>query len=400
MNINCRNGFAKQQILSRNTMRILFVTRGFPSDKDPMSGNFEAVQAKAIAQKGHDVAIMAIHWQNLLHVFGNKKIKHRIVDGIHIYESNRIKLSIPHVHFPQIEQWARKRQFKKVFDKYVQECGMPDVVHAHIIFWAAPAVIVKEKYHLPFVITEHWTKMNTSQIHRRFENQAFVYKCADKVICVSEILAESLKNKFQLESLVIHNMVSDQFFGSRKIEHNDNSFKFIGVGALRKNKRFDILVEAFALAHFPENISLDIVGEGEERKLIESKIRQYHLDKQVKMLGVKTPKEVNDLLCQSDCFVLSSRLETFAIVLIEAMAKGLPVIATRSGGPEAFVRQEDGMLVPKEDIEELSKAMKYMIEHYQDYNIEDIRNHCHDNFSQGVIAEQIIDVYNQVLAKE
>jgi Glycosyltransferase len=378
-------------------MKILFVTRGFPSETDPMNGNYEAVQAKAIAAKGHEVAVIAIYWKNLLHVFESRTINKRVVDGIHIYERIGLTALIPYLYFPQFEHWIRERQLKRVFREYVKEFGMPDVVHAHILSIASPAAFLKKDLNLPFVITEHWTQMNSEKTSKRIMNQTFIYQYADRVICVSDILASSLRKKCHVESLVINNMVSDQFFKSQRKDRSENTFKFIGVGALRKNKGFDILVDAFALCHFPENVTLDIVGEGEERHLIESKIRQHGLDRQVKMLGVKTPEEVNDLLCQSDCFVLSSRLETFAIVVIEAMAKGLPVIATQSGGPETFVRKEDGILVPKENVEELAKAMKNMIEHYQEYNGEEIRQHCHDNFSQDVIADKIINIYSQLI---
>ena len=382
-------------------MKILFLTRGFPSEENPMSGNYEAAQARAIAAKGHEVSMIAIHWFNPLRFIKYRRIRvnHRVVDGIHIYECDRLKLSIPHVYFLKIEHWTQKWQFKRIYDRYVREIGTPDIVHAHIIMIAAPAIYLKQELHLPFVITEHWTVMNKKSIPKRIMEQTIAYRSVDRVICVSDALAANLKEKCNINSLVINNMVSDQFFKSQKIERHDHCFRFIAVGAMRKNKRFDILVEAFALAHFPENISLDIVGDGVEHSMIESKINQYQLSKQIRLLGVKTPTEVNDLLCLSDCFVLSSRLETFAIVLIEAMAKGLPVIATRSGGPETFVRSEDGVLVAKENVEELSEAMKYMIEHYHNYDAEEIRRHCYDNFSQDVISNKIIEIYKQVTTK-
>ena len=378
-------------------MKILFITRGFPSEDDPMDGNYEAVQAKAIAAKGHEVSVIAVKWQNPLHVFESHKVRHRLVDRIHVYEANKIKPSIPHLYFPKFEERIKQWQFRKVFKQYVADMGMPDVVHAHIIMYAAPAIILKTEYSLPFVITEHWTMMNKSLTPRRVMNETFAYHLSDKVICVSDALADSLKKKCNVDSIVINNMVSDRFFESHKTKRQDHQFRLIGVGALRRNKRFDILVEAFALCQFPENVRLDIVGEGEERPLIESKIKEYNVGRQVRLLGVKTPEEVNELLCQSDCFVLSSRLETFAIVVIEALAKGLPVIATRCGGPETFVRPEDGLLVEKENAQKLAKALKYMAGHYREYDADEIRQHCHDNFSQGVIADKIIDVYRQVL---
>ncbi len=380
-------------------MKVLFVTRGFPSAQNVMSGNYEAVQAKAIAAKGHHVSLISVYektfWKNL---FTWKTITYKKVDKINVYEGIYPTISIRFVR--RINKYLRKISYKHVFQRVVKEQGMPDVIHAHLIFIASATIFFKDKYHLPFVITEHWTKTNVSEIPKWVRNMSFAYHKADQVICVSQTLAVSLKRNFQVESIVINNMVSDQFFNSSKIKRTDNIFMFIAIGAFRKNKGFDILIDAFAQANFPSNILLNIIGDGEERELIENKIKSHGLSEQVKLLGTKTPEEVSDQLCNADCFVLSSRLETFAIVVIEAMAKGVPVIATRSGGPETFLRPEHGLLVEKENIGELANAMKYMVEHYKDYDSKQIRQFCYDNFSQDVIADKIINIYKKVLANK
>ena len=381
-------------------MNVLFVTRGFPSETDIMVGNYEAVQAKAIAAKGCHVSVMSIKLKSVLHLFSRGKTSHRVVDGIDVYLCTRIRFSTRFWSTPKLDSIIAEKAYRQVFKKYVDEKGIPDVVHAHIVSVASPVYFMKEEYHLPFVITEHWTAMNRSEISDWLKQQLFIYHHADCVICVSQALSDSLKQNFNVNSIVINNMVSEQFFKSIKIERSDNTFRFVACGAFRanRNKGFDILVDAFAHSHFPQTVSLTIIGDGPDRKYIESKIADYGLSDQIQLLGTKTPEEVNDILCHSDCFVLSSRLETFAIVVIEAMAKGLPVIATRSGGPETFLKPEHGVLVDKENVEQLTQAMKYMTEHYIDYNSDEIRQYCYEHFSQDVIADQIIGVYNTVLS--
>ncbi len=364
-----------------------------------MAGNYEAVQAKAIATKGHQVSVIAIRWISIRKLLAWSKISHRVVDGVDIYECTRICISKRFVFLYDLDRFLRVREYKRIFKRYLKEKGLPDIVHAHIVFVADSVLFLKKDYHLPFIITEHWSQTFKTDVTDWVKKQSLVYHQADSIISVSQALADSLKESFQIESIVINNMVSDLFFNSTLVERHDNVFKFVAVGAFRSDrlKGFDVLVNAFAQAHFSENISLEIIGDGPDRSFIECKIEQYSLKNQVKLLGVKTPEEVSALLCNSNCFVLSSRLETFSIVLIEAMAKGLPVIATRCGGPETFVRKEDGILVAKENVEELANAMKYMVDHYQEYNADEIRHHCHDNFSQNVIADKIIDVYNQII---
>lgn len=380
-------------------LKVLFVTRGFPSEKDIMSGNYEAVQAKALAAKGHHVAVVSVKNVFILRWIFCTHIRHRIVDGVDVYDCTGLRLSTHFCKFKKWDEWLLFRTFRKVVDCCIDECGRPDIVHAHLLINAFYISFMKEQYHLPLVITEHWTEMNRDDINPRLRRMASVYNQADRVICVSQALADSLKKNFGVNALVINNMVSDVFFEDKKIERNDGLFKFVACGVFRanRNKGFDILIDAFAQASFTDNVRLDIIGEGPDLPYIQNKIISYGLQNQIRLLGVMPPEDVSNRLCLSDCFVLSSRIETFAIVVIEAMAKGLPIIATRSGGPETFLRPEHGILIDKENTNQLTDALKYMVEHHSDYDSDDIRSFCQSNFSQNVIADQILNVYNQLL---
>lgn len=384
-------------------MRVLFVTRGYPSKDDLMNGNYESVQAKALVKKGVDVSLFCVgKVRSIIHLFDKTKIVSFDDEGVRVYQIIVALPVIPKMWFlsnARLNDWIIKRSFYKLYTNYCREQGKPDVVHAHIISCAAQTAFLKDVFHLPFVITEHWSKTFETILPQWLRNQSKIYHKADKVICVSQALVDSLKRNFQVDSMVINNMVSNLFFQSSKKERSDNTFRFIACGAFRedRNKGFDILVDAFASAQLPESVCLDIIGDGPDRSFIERKIADNHVSDRIHLLGVKTPDEVSDLFGNSDCFVLSSRLETFSIVVIEAMAKGLPVIATRCGGPETFLLPEHGKIVEKENVKELADAMNYMVEHHSDYNSEDIRKYCYNHFSQDVIADQIIGVYNKVL---
>ena len=379
-------------------MKIVFFTRGFPSENDIMAGNYEAVQAKALAAKGCQVSVVTNRELSRHHLLDIGRIRHRKVDGVDVYEGTSLSFSKRFIR--RINRYTRRWSYSRLFKRCISEHGMPDVLHGHIVSTSSFTIFLKEKYHLPYIITEHWSKTFVSESPKWLRQMTSAYYKADKVICVSQALAYALKQNFSVRSIVINNMVNDKFFQSVKKTRNDKLFRLLACGAFRKdrNKGFDILVDAVAKAQFPGNVHLDIVGDGEDRPFVEDKIAEYGLSGQIHLLGVKTPDEVSDLLCRSDCFVLSSRLETFAIVVIEAMAKGLPVIATRCGGPETFLQPEHGLLVEKENVAALADAMKYMTTHAGDYDPAAIRQFCHDHFSQDVIASQIIDVYKQVLS--
>lgn len=379
-------------------MNILFVTKGFPSDDNVMDGNYEAVQAKSIAAKGHHVSVIVVREKSLSCILNWNNITHRIVEGVHVYEGNCPIFHVPIIR--RINRYTHIILYRSLFKKNVKEHGIPDIIHGHVVYPSYYALSLKKDYKIPLVITEHWSRICMREIPEWLRRMSIdTYKCADQVICVSHALADSVKKHFDVDSIVINNMVSDIFTKKQVCTRHDGRFRFIACGAFRPDrlKGFDLLVEAFAMANFPKSVSLDIVGDGEERYTIEKKIEENCMTEQIKVLGTKTPEEVSELLSHSDCFVLSSRLETFAIVVIEAMAIGLPVIATKCGGPESFLQSEHGILVDKENVEELAKAMQYMTVHYKEFNPDNIREFCNKHFSQEIISDQIIDVYKHVL---
>ncbi|MNQ69616.1 GDP-mannose-dependent alpha-(1-2)-phosphatidylinositol mannosyltransferase [compost metagenome] len=97
---------------------------------------------------------------------------------------------------------------------------------------------------------------------------------------------------------------------------------------------------------------------------------------------------------------MASRYETFGVVIIEALALGKPVVATRCGGPESIVGDGDGLLVPVDDIESLSSAMWKLYRNPSDYNSEQIKRSCIERFSEETIAKSLKSIYEKVLSKK
>jgi glycosyltransferase involved in cell wall biosynthesis len=142
-----------------------------------------------------------------------------------------------------------------------------------------------------------------------------------------------------------------------------NERHVIAMGRLDEQKGFDLLVRAFAecRARRP-NWSLTILGEGEERQRLEALIKQLGVAPYVRMPG--TVPDPTPALQRADLFVLSSRFEGFPNALLEAMALGLPVIATDcASGPGRIVRDDvDGLLVPSDNAPELAIAMAALMD--------------------------------------
>lgn len=208
-------------------------------------------------------------------------------------------------------------------------------------------------------------KMNF-QVFRRFLLRA-AYRKAYKVIAVSDEVKDGLVNHFDVRNdriAVIYNPVDAEkvkAFSSEGLDHpwfNKKDIQIvIAVGRLVEQKGFPQLINAFlTVSKELPGARLIILGEGEERPKIEEQILGLGLQSKVALPGFKS--NPYKYMAGSDLFVLSSQLEGFPNVLIEAMACGTPVISTRCSGAEKIITQEvNGLLVSVGSAESLARAM-------------------------------------------
>ncbi|MEA4171777.1 glycosyltransferase, partial [Enterobacter hormaechei] len=114
------------------------------------------------------------------------------------------------------------------------------------------------------------------------------------------------------------------------------------VGYLMQKKGFDRLILAFDKIKENYNIAfqLKIIGDGPDLDTLKEMIEQKGLKSNIEMLGEQSKDEIAYHMGQSDVFILLSRVETFGVVFIEALASGLFCIATKSGGPEFIIKND------------------------------------------------------------
>ena len=134
----------------------------------------------------------------------------------------------------------------------------------------------------------------------------------------------------------------------------------VSVGRLQApQKDFITLVRALALVRSGQFRAL-LVGDGPDRDKLKAEIRRLGLEASVSLLGERD--DVPDLLARSDVFVLATTYESLPLSIIEAMAAGLPVVASAVGGvPELVVDGETGILVPPRDPEALAAALAALV---------------------------------------
>lgn len=146
----------------------------------------------------------------------------------------------------------------------------------------------------------------------------------DKVVVLSEADRKKYKERLGVESVVIHNPLSVEVKGKADLEKK----RFLSVGRFSKgHKGFDLLIEAFArFAGTNTDWMLDMVGEGPEEERLRSQIRKNGLEDRIRIHPFT--KDIHRYYSRSSVYVLASRWEGMPLVLVEAMAYGLPVIAS------------------------------------------------------------------------
>jgi glycosyltransferase involved in cell wall biosynthesis len=157
---------------------------------------------------------------------------------------------------------------------------------------------------------------------------------------------------------IVHCGVDANFFQVRKHEGRGNRLLF--VGRLAAAKGLQILLDAVADVG---GATLDIAGDGSDRKRLEERANALNILDRVKFLGYQSQQQVRELLKQADVFVMSSFAEGVPVVLMEAMAAGIPVVATRIAGiPELVQDGHTGLLVSPGDSDAAANAIRRLLE--------------------------------------
>jgi glycosyltransferase involved in cell wall biosynthesis len=229
---------------------------------------------------------------------------------------------------------------------------------------------------------------------------------ASRVIAVSQAVAESIRQSGVVESAkvtVIHNGIDvDRFVRSSP---SDSRVLVGTVGHLAPIKGHDVFIRAAALvsAHRPD-VHFVVIGEDkspqmDHRRSLEKLITELGLNGVIDMAGWRD--DINAALASLTVFVSAARSEPFGLAIVEAMAAGLPIIATRSEGAlEILEDGSTGKLVPADDPEVLAQAINHLLDNPLECSRlgQKAQRVARDRYSLARMASDTERVYREVLA--
>ena len=204
----------------------------------------------------------------------------------------------------------------------------------------------------------------------------------------------------ELDIHVIPNIVDTDFFKPNRLkDYNDNNVKFLTIGNLNKNKGHELLIDAFyRVLKVNQDATLDICGDGEEKRKLSEKIQFLNLENKVKLTGHLSKLQILEKLQESDCLVHTSYFETFGVVLIEAMSCGIPFISTKSGGPEDIYEEKVGYLIEAGNVEALSEAMVKFIQQKNTFSQSELRSIAFNKYGRKPIFDKLIKIYSKTIS--
>ena len=346
-------------------MHILEIPSFFP----PYGGLFCLDQAKALKALGHEVRILGnVQIALTIGPKGYFTLPWRRYeynrDGITVYQSFQRGV-------PKAVRWNMKRWVATVcdmFDDYVARYGKPDILHAHCAKWAGyAAMLVSRKYGIPYVITEHLSRLVFEKEFGPAPSSAWqiallkeCYHDARMVVPVSEELVDNITCYFGKDYRwqAISNTIDVGFFHYQKRSPREGrAFRFCCLANFWPLKGYDVLIPAlWQLRQSGADAELHIAGRGTDTSEFRSMLSDGIITH-----GLLDKEAVRELLYHCDALVLASRSEVQPLVLLEAMSTGIPVIATECI-PQSLRIEGGCTIVPVDDVKALTEAMKSMVQ--------------------------------------
>ncbi len=372
-------------------MKILILSANYPNPNNLVEGIFIKEQAHALSIDNEVTAF----------IFKNESEKFSIIPKISLKKTYEEKLCI--YHFNISKSLPVLNQFIYLISSLltlliVTNKQKYEITHCHYTYPAGlPGLFLKKFKKIPYLITEHsgvFEHHFRSRIHKYLTLLAFRH--ADGIISVSKKAADKLKKYTSKEIKIIYNFFDESKFCPGNIIREDNSFHIGFAGNFNNNnKGLDLLLKALSVCTF--DFQLYIAGDGPLKESYVVLAKELNIIDKCHFMGQINPNQLPSFYHDLDLFVLCSRNESFGIVLIEALACGIPAIATKCGGPEEIMSSVCGLLIENNNSESLYQALKQMHQDISAYDRHCIRTYALDHFGKAQFIKRVSQYFNDLL---
>jgi glycosyltransferase involved in cell wall biosynthesis len=384
----------------------------FPQPKAPGWGSFVFEQVRALRARGVDARVLCgvPQW-----VRSSNPVKFLLAFFAYAAHARRSEWheldGVPVLYFPfpilypqfayaSAYRWGFRITVRRVRSDFDFEC-----IHAHTAWLdGAAGRWASRRWKVPLLLTEHTGPFQSLLRHplMRHEVRRSV-STADVTFAVSHFLANEMRSSLGSQTFrrlqVLPNGVDGRLFQAASAPPQETRIVFVGYFEPVKN--LPVLLDAFArLLRRRPDVRLLLVGGGSEEPRLRAQSQSLGIEARVEFRGYQSREEIARILREeTTVLVLPSATETFGCVLVEALASGRPVVATRCGGPEDIVVDETlGRLCQPGDPRALEGAIADVLEKYADFQATRLRESALERFDYRIIAERLHREYCKLLS--
>lgn len=338
----------------------VFTDAYFPQVNGVVTSVYQAVQE--LRRRGHDVYIITSRYPNYKDDKKNNVIR---LSSFLINRKLNIRLA---THFPE----------KELFDLYKMDF---DIIHGHsggtISLLGLEIAKIKK---IPFVFTYHtlWAKY-THYLLNGFLIKPKIIKAISRIFCnrCTVIIAPSKKIEEELLSYGVKKPIRiipsgldlisflniKKGFLREKIKAKDTDKILLYAGRLGKEKSIDFLIKAFEIiSKKNKNVIFAIVGDGPQKEELEELTKKLGLEEKIYFTGNIQPSYMPSIYYDSYLFLFASQTETQGLVLLEAMASGLPAVAIDDLAVTDIIKNNKNGIISNKDINEYAKSTLQLLD--------------------------------------
>lgn len=385
-------------------MKVLIICNKYQTSDRPHLGELYYLQAHALRAQGLDVGVVAIQQGT------GARLQRSALSGAWTERSTTNGVDSLLDYAPRlIKQLSRSKRLLiwrgvQTVKRFMREHGKPDIIHAHnALYPGVVAARIKREFDIRYVLTEHFTVYARRELPpKRYEQARHAINKSSYLLPVSNPSGAVLEDLF---GDAVHpwksigNMVDEDFFTLTPPPRRQEPV-FLNVGRMQPLKGQSDLLRAFAAyLEAGHRGTLRIGGDGPLRTSLMDLSRDLGVTQSVSFLGMLSREQVRDELRNADAYILSSHKETFGIPVIEALASGRPVLATRSNGPEFIMGPDDGNLVEPGDPDALKEGLVALSEALDNFDSAAIRARCTARFGKQALAQTLKSIYEEVLSR-
>jgi glycosyltransferase involved in cell wall biosynthesis len=359
----------------------------------PFKGLFIHEQVKALCERNSNILFLEINILPSNKTLFCKEIRKQ---PFHLSQKITIQISSVFWKFIYVNPWLVYRIIKSTLKNEVPYFK-PAIIHSNIIYpCGIVGYLLAKSLKSKHIISEHWSKAKDILKHPVYKRIALnTYQNSNAILCVSQFLANGIKTASGITNTeIISNIIDTSLFGfAPKIKQNKTTLYFTCAAHWESPKRLDLIIDSVSefAKKTRQSIELNVIGNGSQQNRY---VNKSNNSIQIHWLGYLPKHEIPAVLHKTDYFLHASAIETFSIVIVEALSTGTPVLASNAGAIPELIDTSNGILV-ENTLESWISGLTEITNRNFDHPA--IAAKISGKYSPAAIAEKIENVYDYIL---